>query len=85
MLRISICALLCVALVATIGFAVTPSHESSCNTHSACSVESQAALYECNHCHQQYQGSLPPAFAKCPSNPNPPNHHWWIQKFRVAQ
>ena len=24
-------------------------------------------LWECNNCHQQYQGNSPPAFAKCPA------------------
>ena len=82
MLRISICALLCVALVATIGFAVTPSHESSCNTHSTCSVESQLNLYECHYCHQQYQGTSPPfPKGKCPLRGDGPfSDHWWIAK-----
>ena len=80
MLRISICALFCVALVATIGFAVTPSHESSCNTHSTCSVESQADLYECIYCHQQYQGSSPPLTGKCPERDGFFKNHEWSRQ-----
>ena len=38
-----------------------------------------AKLWECNHCHQQYQGDNPPRFAKCPAKDNKQNH-WWIQK-----
>jgi len=37
------------------------------------------SLYECNWCHQQYQGSSPPAFAKCPAKDMKQNH-WWIKK-----
>ena len=36
-------------------------------------------LWECNHCHQQYQGNSPPAFAKCPAKDMKQNH-WWIKK-----
>lgn len=36
-------------------------------------------LWECNWCHQQYQGERPPAFAKCPAKDMKQNH-WWIQK-----
>ena len=36
-------------------------------------------LWECNYCHQQYQGERPPAFAKCPAKDMKQNH-WWIQK-----
>lgn len=36
-------------------------------------------LYECNHCHQQWQGaSSPPPFVKCPAKPG--QNHWWIKK-----
>ena len=38
-----------------------------------------AALWECNYCHQQYQGDSPPRFAKCPAKEMKQNH-WWIQK-----
>jgi len=38
-----------------------------------------AGLWECNYCHQQYQGASPPAFAKCPSKEMKQNH-WWIKK-----
>lgn len=38
-----------------------------------------AKLWECNHCHQQYQGDNPPRFAKCPAKDNKQNH-WWIEK-----
>ena len=36
-------------------------------------------LWECNYCHQQYQGDHPPAFAKCPAKDMKQNH-WWIKK-----
>jgi hypothetical protein len=36
-------------------------------------------LWECNYCHQQYQGDHPPAFAKCPAKEMKQNH-WWIKK-----
>jgi hypothetical protein len=36
-------------------------------------------LWECNYCHQQYQGNQPPAFAKCPAKDMKQNH-WWIKK-----
>jgi len=36
-------------------------------------------LWECNYCHQQYQGTSPPAFAKCPAKEMKQNH-WWIKK-----
>ena len=36
-------------------------------------------LWECNYCHQQYQGDQPPAFAKCPAKDMKQNH-WWIKK-----
>jgi len=36
-------------------------------------------LWECNYCHQQYQGNSPPAFAKCPAKEMKQNH-WWIKK-----
>lgn len=36
-------------------------------------------LWECNWCHQQYQGPSPPAFAKCPAKEMKQNH-WWIRK-----
>ena len=38
-----------------------------------------AGLWECNWCHQQYQGNQPPAFAKCPAKDMKQNH-WWIKK-----
>ena len=38
-------------------------------------------LWECNWCHQQYQGDRPPAFAKCPAKDMKQNH-WWVQKHR---
>ena len=38
-----------------------------------------AKLWECNYCHQQYQGDSPPRFTKCPAKDNKQNH-WWIQK-----
>ncbi len=38
-----------------------------------------AGLWECNWCHQQYQGSSPPSFAKCPAKEMKQNH-WWIKK-----
>lgn len=37
------------------------------------------SLWECNYCHQQYQGNQPPAFAKCPAKEMKQNH-WWIKK-----
>jgi hypothetical protein len=37
------------------------------------------SLWECNWCHQQYQGNSPPAFAKCPAKDMKQNH-WWIKK-----
>lgn len=37
------------------------------------------SLWECNWCHQQYQGTSPPAFAKCPAKEMKQNH-WWIKK-----
>ncbi len=37
------------------------------------------SLWECNWCHQQYQGNQPPAFAKCPAKEMKQNH-WWIKK-----
>lgn len=37
------------------------------------------SLFECNWCHQQYQGTSPPAFAKCPAKDMKQNH-WWIRK-----
>lgn len=36
-------------------------------------------LWECNRCHQQYQGNSPPPFVKCPAT-NFKQTHWWIQK-----
>ena len=36
-------------------------------------------LWECNYCHQQYQGDSPPRFVKCPAKGMKQNH-WWIQK-----
>ncbi|NBW96642.1 MAG: hypothetical protein EBR28_07885 [Planctomycetia bacterium] len=36
-------------------------------------------LWECNRCHQQYQGDNPPRFTKCPATDNKQTH-WWIQK-----
>ena len=36
-------------------------------------------LWECNWCHQQYQGDRPPPFTKCPAKDMKQNH-WWIQK-----
>ena len=36
-------------------------------------------LWECNFCHQQYQGDSPPRFAKCPAKDMKQNH-WWIRK-----
>gem|GEM_PF-1087289 len=38
-----------------------------------------AGLWECNRCHQQYQGNTPPPFVKCPATDNKQNH-WWIKK-----
>jgi len=35
--------------------------------------------WECNWCHQQYQGDRPPPFVKCPAKDMKQNH-WWIQK-----
>jgi hypothetical protein len=37
------------------------------------------SLWECNWCHQQYQGNQPPAFAKCPAKEMKQNH-FWIKK-----
>jgi hypothetical protein len=37
------------------------------------------SLFECNWCHQQYQGDRPPPFAKCPAKDMKQNH-WWIKK-----
>lgn len=35
-------------------------------------------LWECNNCHQQYQGNAPPpAIGKCPAKGG---NHWWIPK-----
>lgn len=42
-------------------------------------VVAAGALWECNYCHQQYQGDRPPAFAKCPAKDMKQNH-WWIKK-----
>jgi hypothetical protein len=36
-------------------------------------------LWECNWCHQQYQGDSPPRFAKCPAK-DMKQTHWWIKK-----
>jgi hypothetical protein len=36
-------------------------------------------LWECNRCHQQYQGNNPPYFTKCPATNNTQTH-WWIRK-----
>ncbi|RLS61736.1 MAG: hypothetical protein DWH98_08300, partial [Planctomycetota bacterium] len=36
-------------------------------------------LYECQWCKQQYQGSSPPAFVKCPAKDFKQNH-FWIKK-----
>lgn len=36
-------------------------------------------LWECNRCHQQYQGNNPPRTVKCPATNNKQNH-WWILK-----
>ena len=38
-----------------------------------------AKLWECNYCHQQYQGDSPPRFVKCPAKDMKQNH-WWIKK-----
>ena len=38
-----------------------------------------ATLWECNWCHQQYQGDNPPRFVKCPAKDMKQNH-WWIKK-----
>jgi hypothetical protein len=38
-----------------------------------------AKFWECNWCHQQYQGDNPPRFVKCPAKDMKQNH-WWIQK-----
>ena len=38
-----------------------------------------AALWECNFCHQQYQGDNPPRFVKCPAK-DMKQTHWWIKK-----
>jgi hypothetical protein len=37
------------------------------------------SLWECNHCHQQYQGDQPPRSAKCPAK-EMKQTHWWIKK-----
>ena len=42
-------------------------------------VVAATSLWECNRCHQQYQGNQPPAFAKCPAKEMKQNH-WWIKK-----
>ena len=36
-------------------------------------------LWECNWCHQQYQGDSPPRFAKGPAK-DMKQTHWWIKK-----
>lgn len=47
---------------------------------SAVSISAQnITLWECNRCHQQYQGNSPPYFTKCPATNNSQNH-WWIRK-----
>lgn len=46
---------------------------------SATLVLAATALWECNYCHQQYQGDRPPPFAKCPAKEMKQNH-WWIKK-----
>jgi len=46
---------------------------------SAALARAATKLWECNRCHQQYQGSSPPAFVKCPATDNKQNH-WWVQK-----
>jgi hypothetical protein len=38
-----------------------------------------ANLWECNYCHQQYQGSFSPSFVKCPAK-DMKQFHWWIRK-----
>ena len=42
-----------------------------------------SGLWECNYCHQQYQGTTPPAFAKCPAKDMKQNH-WWLSKLSSA-
>lgn len=42
-------------------------------------VYASVSLWECNRCHQQYQGNSPPYFVKCPATNNTTNH-WWIKK-----
>lgn len=42
-------------------------------------VAAGSTLWECNYCHQQYQGNTPPPFAKCPAKEMKQNH-WWIRK-----
>ncbi|MEI6504434.1 MAG: hypothetical protein WCO90_00960 [Planctomycetota bacterium] len=42
-------------------------------------VSAHTSLWECNWCHQQYQGNQAPAFAKCPAKDMKQNH-WWIKK-----
>ena len=59
---------LAVATVALVGVAA-----------SATLVLAATALWECNYCHQQYQGDRPPPFAKCPAKEMKQNH-WWIKK-----
>jgi len=46
---------------------------------SATIVSAATHLWECNWCHQQYQGDHAPAFAKCPAKDMKQNH-WWIRK-----
>jgi hypothetical protein len=36
-------------------------------------------LWECNWCHQQYQGDNPPRFTKCPAK-DMKQTHFWIKK-----
>ena len=38
-----------------------------------------SVTWECNRCKQQYQGSNPPRFVKCPATNNKQTH-WWIKK-----
>lgn len=42
-------------------------------------LHAATSLWECNYCHQQYQGNQPPPFAKCPAKEMKQNH-WWIKK-----
>lgn len=42
-------------------------------------VVAAASLWECNYCHQQYQGDSPPQFVKCPAKEMKQNH-WWVKK-----